>query len=261
MFSRSLALSAALFLLAGCTEYHAPGGPADFRALGVTPEAQQAATPADINADFNKHPLAAFPANLAVVRIQAPGYVSDTAQGFGSGAYSVVLTRDVEPENAITRLSKLPQLRGVAPVGRLLLPTQLNSDRELREAAARLQCDMLLIYTLDTSFHDRDTFAPASIVTLGLSPTKATKVVTTASAVLLDTRSGFVYGVSEASSRKDGIASAWTTESAIDADRQRTETEAFQKLVGDVETMWKGVVQEFGPGSPRGGGTRYPTGG
>jgi hypothetical protein len=232
-------------LIAGCASYHAPGGPADLGAIGVTPEMQQANTPADIAANFNKQPLARFPANVAVVRIQATGYSSPTARGFGGGAYSVVLTRDVEPVDSVKRLSKLPDVRGVAPIGRLLLPNRFQSDQELRNAAAQLQCDMLLVYTLDTSFHDRDVAKPITVVTLGLSPTKVTNVTTTASAVLMDTRSGFVYGVAEASARKAGLASAWTSEDAIDGDRKRTETEAFEKLVGEIETMWQGVSQAF----------------
>jgi hypothetical protein len=151
-------------------------------------------------------------------------------------------------------------IRGIAPIGRLLLPAQLNSDKELREAAARLQADVLLVYTLDTSFHERDVAKPISVITLGLSPTQATNVVTTASAILMDTRSGFVYGVSEASAKRSGITTAWTSESAIDADRQKTEAEAFEKLVGEIEKMWKGTVSEFGPNAPR-AGARYPTGG
>jgi hypothetical protein len=232
-------------LLTGCAEYAAPGRPADFRALGITPQAQAAGAPTDINAAFDKKPLASFPAGVAVIRIQAPGYYSRTAKGWGQGAYSVVITRDVESDDAMERLKKLPQLRGIAPVNRILLPAQLNSDQELRRAAAQLQCDMILVYTFDTAFFDRDLARPLSVVTLGLSPTQSTKVVTTASA--------------EASSRKGGLATAWNTESAIDGDRQKTEREAFDKLVNEIETMWKNVVAEVGPNAPK--GARYPTGG
>ena len=263
---RNLALTTALTLvLAGCAaSYNAPGGPADFRALGISPEVQQAGAPSDINAAFDRKPLASFPAGVAAVRIQAPGYVSKTAQGWGRGAFSVVTTRDVESDQSYDRLKKLPHLRGIAPVNRLLLPAQLNSERDLRQAAAQLQADMLLVYTFDTTFHDRDVARPLSIVTLGLSPTQATQVVTTASAVLLDTRNGYVYGVAESSARKSGVATAWNTESAIDGDRQKTEREAFDKLVGQIEIMWNGVVAEVGPDSPKAaanasGGVPYGT--
>jgi hypothetical protein len=245
-------------LLTGCASYHAPGRGADMSAVGLA-AAQKDGTPADLATSFDKRPLANFPAGVALVRIQAPGYHSATTASYGHGAYSVVLTRDVEPEDAVQRLAKLPQIRGVAPIGRLLLPAQLNTDKELRHAAAQLQCDMLLVYTLDTTFHDRDLASPISVITLGLSPTQATRVVTTASAVLLDTRNGYVYGVAEASAKRAGLATAWNTTSAIDADRQKTEAEAFAKLTGELETMWKGVVQANGPNAPK--GAQYPTGG
>ena len=255
-----LMMFTSVIMVTGCASYHAPGRAADLGTLGVSPEAQKAGTPGDINASFDRRPLANFPAGVAVARIQAPGYRSPTAEGFGTGAYSIVLTRDIEPDSAVKRLGKLPMVRGVAPIGRLLMPAQLNSDKELRQAAAQLQADLLLVYTLDTTFHDRDLAAPLSVVTLGLFPSQATTVCTTASAVLMDTRNGYIYGVCESTAQKSGIASAWTSESAIDGDRKRTGTEAFQKLVGEIETMWTGVVQDYGPNAPR-GGTRYGTGG
>jgi hypothetical protein len=198
--------SALIALLTGCSAaYHAPGGAADFRALGITPEAQKAGTAVDIQAAFDKKPLAAFPANVAVVRIQQPGYRSETVHAsHGSGAFSVVTARDVESEDAIDRLRKLPQVRGIAPLGRMLMPSHFNSDRDLRAAAAQLQCDLLLVYTFDTAFQDRDLATPISVITLGLAPTQATQVTTTASAVLFDTRNGYVYGLAEAHRQPQG---------------------------------------------------------
>jgi hypothetical protein len=259
MFKQLIA-STIITLLTGCAAYTAPGRGANLSALGISPEAQKAGTPSDLNAAFDKRPLANFPANVAVVRLQEPGYRSASAEGWGRGAYSIVITRDVETDASMERLQKLPLVHGIVPIGRLLLPPELNSDQELRYAASRLQADMLLIYTFDTVFYDRDLASPISIVTLGLSPTQATRVTTTASAVLLDTRNGFVYGVAEASAKKDGLATAWNTTSAIDGDRRKTEAEAFEKLVTNIETMWKCTVAEFGPNAPK-GSARYPTGG
>jgi len=251
---------AGVVLLSGCaSSYHAPGRAADFRALGISPEAQKAGSTLGIQAAFDRKPLAGFPAGVAVVRIQEPNYRSETAQSWGNGAFSIVTTRDVESEDSITKLRKLPQVRGIATLGRLVTPGKLNSDEELRRAAASLQCDMLLVYTFDTTFHDRDLASPLSVITLGLAPTQATKVVTTASAVLLDTRNGYVYGLAEASATRNGLATAWNTKSSIDGDRQKTESEAFEKLVGSIETVWKGVVEEFGPGAAK--GVKYPAGG
>jgi hypothetical protein len=193
-------------------------------------------------------PLAKFPTGVAVVRIQAPGYSSKTAQGFGAGRYSIVTTRDIESPEVLEKLSKMPMVSGIGPINRLLLPAQLESDRELREAAARMHADVLLVYTLDTSFTVRDNAAPLSVVTLGLSPSQQAKVVCTASALLMDTRNGYLYGVAEATDRQDQLASAWTSSAAVDQTRRRTESNAFAKLVSELEKTWGGVVQTYARG-------------
>src|SRR5207253_5599323 len=115
-----------------------------------------------------------WPASIAVARVQANGYVSRTAQGWGRGSYCIVTNRDVEKDAQFERLTKLPMVRGIAPIGRVLLmstPT-LNSDAELRQAAATLQADMVLMYTLDTQFWVRDMAKPLTVISLGLSPSQ-----------------------------------------------------------------------------------------
>jgi hypothetical protein len=71
------------------------------------------------------------------------------------------------------------------------------------------------------------------------------RVVTTASAVLLDTRNGYVYGVAEATAREDKLANAWTSDDAIDSARRSAETAAFDKLVDDFARAWKQVVEQY----------------
>ena len=136
---------------------------------------------------------------------------------------------------------------GIAPIGRLLLPPNLDSDQQLREAAAKLQADMLLIYTLDTTFTTEDKAAPLSVISLGLSPNQQVRVNCTASAVLMDTRNGYVYGLAEASDQKNQMTNTWQSDVAVDETRRATESAAFDKLVGDLETTWKGVVARYAP--------------
>ena len=237
-------------LVAGCAEYATPGRAADLRAVGVTSAMVAGGTEAGIEQQLTKKPLAALPTGIAVARLQASGYHSATAEGFGRGRYSVVTTRDVEPESAATRLAKMPMVIGVAPIGRLLLPENLQSDQELRHAAAQLHADMLLVYTLDTTFQKNDLAEPLTLITLGLSPNQRANIVSTASAVLLDTRNGYVYGVSEATARTTKLMGAWGSSDAIDESRRKTEAEAFEKLVGEVEKMWGGVVKQFAASTP-----------
>jgi hypothetical protein len=231
------------FLTTGCSEYVPPGRGANMNALGLSPQARRDATDFNMRGAFERQPLAQFPASIAVARIQAPGYDSPTARGVGYGAYSLVTTRDIEKDDQFDRLAKLPMIKGVAPIGRLSLPSSdLRSDVELRQAAAQLQADMLLIYTIDTAFYVRDRAKPLSIVTLGLSPNLQARVTTTASAVLLDTRNGYIYGSAEATCQDTQTAAAWTSKSAVDDLRLKTESNAFEKLVTNFEHLWPTVV-------------------
>lgn len=235
----------------GCASHYAtPGRGINLREMALdTPAARERGDPS-IVAAIGTQPLARFPTGVAVVRVQAPGYESETAEGWGTGRYSIVTTRDIEAHADVERLAKLPLVSGIGPINRLLLPTNLESDRELREAAARMHADVLLVYTLDTTFLVEDKAAPLSVITLGLSPNKQARVVTTASALLLDTRNGYLYGVAEATDRQDQLASAWTSGAAVDQTRRRTEARAFAKLVGELEKTWAGVVQTYARGGP-----------
>ncbi len=240
-----LALLALSLLTVGCAEYVTPGPGADLERVGLTKTVRQASTDGVIQKAFDKKPLANFPTSIAVVRVQAPGYVSKTVQSYGTGAYSVVTTRDIEKPEQIERLGKLPMVSGIAPINRLLLKPDFQSDVELRQAAAQLQADMLLVYTLDTTFTTEDKAAPLSVISLGLSPNQQVRVTSTASAVLMDTRNGYIYGLAEATDQKDQMTNAWQNDVAIDDTRRATESAAFDKLVGDLETTWKGVVTRY----------------
>jgi hypothetical protein len=250
----TLFVSVTIGLVTGCgASYVTPGRGASLERVAQLDTAAtltgHAPKPVDpIEASFERKPLAKFPASVAVVRVQAPGYTSYTAHGWGQGIYSIVTTRDVEKDETVERLTHLPQLRDFAPINRLLIQGQLDSDLPLRQAAAKLQADMVLIYTFDTVFNTEDKAAPLSVVSLGLSPNQQVRVTSTASAVLIDTRNGFVYGVAEATSQKNRMTSAWQNEVACDETRRATETEVFGKLVGQLQTTWNGVVSRYAPG-------------
>jgi len=245
--SRQLVCLASLLVgaLGGCAAYTTPGRGADLSVVGVSPQTQRANTDTSIQVALDKKPLAVFPTGIAVARLQAPRYRSMTSESFGNGRYSIVTTRDIEKADTIERLSKLPMVHGIAPISRLLVSPKLDTDRPLREAAAQLHADMLLIYTLDTTFQKEDNAVPLTVVTLGLAPTKNVRVVSTASAALLDTRSGYVYGVAEATARDKAGTNAWQSDETADKTRRETEEQAFEKLVGELEQTWRGVVTRY----------------
>src|SRR4029078_7106196 len=109
---------------------------------------------------FVDNPAIKFPANLAVVRIQESGYRSESCHGTGDGAYSVVTSRELETGSEIATISHLQGVDNVVTLNRLLLPKSLSSASEVREAAAKLHADGILVYTIATEFRDNDVIPP-----------------------------------------------------------------------------------------------------
>jgi hypothetical protein len=241
-FKPLLAVAILASLLTGCSTYHVPGARADLQAFA--PEAIQEA--------FAAVPSNPFPAAIAAVRVQAPGYTNHYLRRhggtYGKGRYSVILTREVEEQEQVDRITALPQVNGLTGLNRLLLPQQLDSDAELRTAAARLHADLLLIYTFDTVFSDHDKAVPLSVITLGLSPTRHINVSTTVSALLLDTRTGYIYTTYEATERESMLTTSWGSTDAADAARLRTERKAFAGLVDSFVSSWPQLLARHAPG-------------
>jgi hypothetical protein len=197
---------------------------------------------------FVARPAIKFPANLAVARIQESGYRSESAQGVGSGAYSVVTTRDIETEKDIDTIFKLPGVSGVVTLNRLLLPKSLSSDVDLREAAAKLQADAILIYTVATEFSDHEVIAPLTTLSLGLFPNQRYKIHSTASAILMDTKTGYLYGALEEGDSRSGLTIAWGSSSAIEASRKKAERAAYDRLLASFAPFWMRIYNRFRSG-------------
>ena len=232
--SAGLAFLAPL-LLTACSTYLTPGRQADLSTF----------TDPRIKKAFVAKPAIHFPATLALARIQETGYRSESAQGFGSGAYSVVTIRELEKPEDIDHLNKLPGIAGVAALNRLLLPNTLSTDLDLREAAARLQTDAILVYTVATEFRDRDIIAPLTTLTLGLAPNQRYKINSTASAILMDTKTGYVYGALEEGVDRSGWTIAWGSASAIETARHAAERAAFEKLLASFDPFWARVYSRY----------------
>jgi hypothetical protein len=240
----------ALILLAtffaGCSTYIAPSGRADLASLS-------SASHVSIRESFAAKPAAQFPAHIAAARIQASGYrsYSTERQGgvFGEGRYSVITVQELDEPATLQTLSSLPQIGGFIHLSRLLLPPKLQSDVELREAAARLKADMLLLYTFDTSFHDNDASVALNVITLGLSPTRKIFVHVTGSALLLDTRTGFIHAALESSEHRELRTNAWESRDTADRARQSAEAAAFRSLLEQFQKNWPQIVDRAGKGA------------
>lgn len=225
-----------MFCLVGCgASYVTPGGPAPISSL----------TEPDIQKALDRKPASPFPARLAVVRVQAPDYRSYRCESYGHGRYSVVTTRDIETNEYFDRLAQLPMISAVGRINRILIPSKLNSGKELRIAAANLHADLLFAYTFDTVFRVKDhDIGPMGVITLGFLPNHEAQVTSTASAAVLDVRTGFVYGLAEATVRAKEWTTVWTSTDTVDDLRRRAETKAFEELLDELAITWKGIVQE-----------------
>jgi len=147
------------------------------------------------------------------------------------------------------RLAKLPNVGGLVNMSTMLLPENLETETELREAAARLKADMLVLYTFDTSFHDNDSSAALTAISLGLSPTRKITVHVAATALVVDTRTGFIYAALESNEKKELNSSSWNNRETADQARRNAEKTAFKDLVGEFEKSWPQIVDRAKKGA------------
>lgn len=234
----TLLIAGIAFLLSGCaTTYIPPGPKADLQLFA----------PPDIEAGFAAKPSNAFPASMALIRVQAPDYssyqVRQRGGKYGSGRYSVILTKELDEDSQLERLHALPQFAGLVTINRMLLPEQLESDREIRAAASRLQADLVYLYTFDTSFFDSDAATPLTVITLGLSPTRKISAVTTASALLMDTRTGYIYSAYEATEKTESRSTSWGSRDSADEARRKNEQAAFKHLIDEFVASWPKLLE------------------
>lgn len=232
---RFVALSLCLLLLplTGCGSYAIPGPGADFsQLLGESEFSTQ------------RQPQASFPANLTLLRLQGQDYSSYTYHHRNTGRFTPVTIHEFDPQPYINKLKSLPMVNSVSTMNRLLIP-KCNNEKDARVAAARLQADMLILYTIDTQFFIDDGYKPLSVVSLGLLPTQNARVHSVASALIMDTRSGYIYGTAEASSKSEKKTSGWTSEDDVDRTRLETEKQALDRLMGQVPIAWNELLVKY----------------
>ena len=236
----ALIIGAIAILISGCATYIPPGAKADLQAFA----------PPDIQAGFAAKPTNPFPASIAVLRVQAPTYTNYYLQqrggSYGSGRYSAILAKEAGEDLQLERVSKLRQVAGLVAINRMLLPERLEGDKEIREAASRLQADLVFLYTFDTSFFDTDQAKPLSVITLGLSPTRKISAVTTCSALLMDTRTGYIYSAYEVTERAETFSTSWGSRDTADEARRNNERDAFKRLIDEFATTWPRVLERHG---------------
>ena len=225
-------------LLAGCATYYTtPGTRADLAEMAST----------NIQDSFLSEPSNPFPASVVAVRVQGRGYknynLGRSGGAITGGRYSVVPTKEVGEEDALRSVQSLPKVNGVISLNRLLLPEQLDSLDQLRESASKIKGDLLLVYTFDTVFYDENKAHIVTAISLGFSPNKRITAMTTASALLIDTRTGYIYTAYESTASAKTRSSVWGSQDSADQVRLETETEAFTKIVDQFIDSWGSISE------------------
>jgi hypothetical protein len=226
-----------VLLLGGCAaKYTTPAGGVSISDL----------TDESIEELLKVEPASPFPARITVVRVQAPGYISMTNTGYGTGRYSVITIRDVESDADFEKISALPMVSDVARINRLFLSPRLGSLKALREAAARLKTDLMLLYTIDTAFRvESRSLGPLSTISLGMLPNKKARVTSTTSGALIDVRTGYIYGVLENTKTEEQRTNMWNRKDAIDKARLKSEKASFQGFIDEYEDLWRDVINRY----------------
>lgn len=226
-----------LLLLGGCAEYITPGEKADLAQLA----------PPNIQEGFKREPSNPFPASIVAIRVQGPSYnnynLKRAGGVYGSGDYTVITTREVEADANLEKIRNLPKVNDIISLNRLLIPQNLSTIDQLRESASNLRADLMLVYTFDTIFFDEDNAKVLTAISLGFSPNRKITATTTASALLIDTRTGFIYSAYESTAKDTKSASAWGSQEAADEARLETERNAFNMLLDEIASSWGRVIK------------------
>lgn len=223
-------------MLSGCAHYVTPGGSVR---LGDIDRA-------DIAEMASRKPSPNFPARISIARVQAPQYKSQSTEGYGTGRFSVVTTQELITDSQFDDFAKWPAVAGVAPINRLLLPSTLDSLDDLRLSSAKIQADVLLVYTIDTAFRVQGrVYQPLSVLSLGILPDRDAYITATASAIFMYVRTGYIYGLAEATAKASGLTNAWSSSDTIDKKRLEAEKESFSLLIAEVEKTWAGIANQY----------------
>jgi hypothetical protein len=228
-------------LLQGCVSWHGSPG-ADFRALGIT---EAATTDGEVADRLGRRPAAGFPAVIAAIRVQGSGYGRDAHWGPDNGGTKVITLRDVEKQEDFDRFARMPMISAVVPINGMAVPTRIDNERDLRAAAAVVHADLALLYTISSSWDTETTIPLVDLVTIGVFPNQQARVTSTAAAALVDVRTGYVYALAESTDQQQQIANRWTSDSAEDQTRRRTERKAFEGMLTQLESTWKGVADHY----------------
>lgn len=228
-------------ILTGCAasdSYLTPSEPANlssFTDAPITPNSANAANAANsanpgkpdytsaIDANFKSQPAARFPARIALMQVQH--------NQFSSAGAAVSLPQKESLAAVEKHLTDKKVITGIANLNNLLIDKNAPESQSIRLAASRVKADILVLYTLDTKSLTKDfEVGPLNLLLLGFVPNRNVTLNCKASAVVIDVRSGFVYGLTEADGSDWGIATVWNESSTTTRCSANAENQALTQL-------------------------------
>ncbi|TAJ19109.1 MAG: hypothetical protein EPO68_06830 [Planctomycetota bacterium] len=225
----------------------------DLGSLGIAAPAPDAANGAasgassdPVAAAYARAPQAQLPARVAVARLESretePSWRRETSPRTTSAKLVLANKADAVTSAAYQRLAALPEVADLTPLNTLVAAQTIESQEQLRAAAAAVQADLVYAYTFDSYAKTRTNLPGLYVLSLGLLgflPLVSIEVETTASGALIDVRSGYVYGVADATETIKSSTDGWSLDEDIPRTREKAETAAFEKLNAAFEQRWK----------------------
>lgn len=218
-FCASLLVS--IFLNGGC-HYDTPAS----YSLPVTQGSSGA-----IEESSHARPTVRFPARVAVARIEASG-----------GGFRMIPETDVENTGHAAAATSLPGVAGLVSLNRVALVSEVKSYRELDAEARKVGADMVAIYRFEASDRSSDAFLPLSVATLGLAPTNSYTVTATATLMVRDARTGYLYGVMEETATNKGLTAGMDLHNAQERSKRNAKKKALDQLTAKLPVFWNGVL-------------------
>jgi len=193
----------------------------------------------EVPSSRNLKPAAKFPARIAMVKVET-GY---------SGNMSLSRNQHVERAEYAKTLGSLPGIAGMVNMNNTMVRSNRVSYASLRKEARNLGADLVAIYKFNTSTHTNNVSTLLSVATLGAAPTNGHRSVSAVSLLIMDARTGYVYGVEQASAEKRALSTSWGNDGASDHAEFRAEQVAMDEIMKKVPGFWKMLYAKHGEGS------------
>lgn len=233
--------AAALAFLAGCStdtgSYLSPNSGSESLIKQALIDDPSVAT------ELARKPAATFPAHILVARTSGGDGYSYAGTYYHGG---LILQDTPESERVQQVLEAQPGVASVVPVNKFLLGDgRADTMVALRRAAAKVQADLVFLYAESRGRRVVDQLPIVSFLTLGLAPLQKIDAEASVSGVLVDVRTGFIYGVINASAFDDGRNIGWFSRAHSKSMEEDMSAAAIAKFIERIPGFWKGVDTRY----------------